>query len=151
NEDPKKPQVLDSAAVVVNGRLEKQGDVDGFALRLAKGQTLVASVLANRGLGSPMDAVLQVASADGFVLDQNNDYHGLDPQLVFTAPADGTYVVRTFAFPAVPDSGIRFAGGETFIYRLTLTTGGFAEYAYPLAVPRADPGQVELVGWNIPE
>lgn len=151
NDDPKKPQILPSSAVVVNGRLGKAGDVDGFAVKLAKGQTLVASLDAHRPLGSPMDAVLQVLSPDGFVLEQNNDDRGLDPQLAFTAPADGAYVVRTFAFPAAPDSGIRFAGGDTFIYRLTLTTGGFADHAFPLAVSRSEPGQVALVGWNIPE
>ncbi len=150
NDDPARPQVLPSASVVVNGRLEKAGDVDGFAVRLHKGETLVASVEANHVLGSPMDAILQVLSADGFVLAQNNDDHGLDPQVVFAAPKEDSYVVRTFAFPAEPGSGIQFAGGETYVYRLTLTTGGFADHAFPLAVPRAAPGQVEVIGWNIP-
>ncbi len=149
NDDPKKPQVLASPSVVVNGRLNKAGDVDGFAVKLKKGETLVASVEANRTLGSPMDAVLQFLSADGFVLEQNNDDHGLDPQLNFTAPKDDSYVVRVFAFPAEPDASIRFAGGDAYIYRLTLTTGGFADHAFPLAVERSRPGSVELAGWNI--
>jgi hypothetical protein len=151
NNDPKKPHVLASAQVTVNGRLNPGGDVDGFAVQLRKGQTLVASLEANGLLGSPMDGVLQVVSADGFVLATNHDYHDLDPQIVFPVPADGTYVVRTFAFPATPDSGIRFAGGELYIYRLTLTTGGFADHPSPLAVSRSNPGQVELRGWNIPD
>ncbi len=150
NDDPKKPQELPSSCVVVNGRLERTGDVDSFAVLLHKGETLVASVEANRTLGSPMDAVLQILSSDGFVLEQNNDDHGLDPQVVFTAPKEDRYVVRLFAFPATPDSSIRFAGGETYIYRLTLTTGGFADHALPLAVSRADPGTVSVKGWNIP-
>ena len=45
--------------------------------------------------------------------------------MTFQAPDDGTYVVRLFAFPSVPDASVRFAGGERFIYRLTLTTGAF--------------------------
>lgn len=151
NDDFKKPQRLDATAVTVNGRLEKAGDVDCFAVKLRKGQTFVAALEANRTLGSPMDGVLQVLSADGFVLEENNDFHGLDPQVTFSVPRDGTYVVRTFAFPAVPDASIRFAGGETFIYRLTLTTAGFADHAFPLAVMKSEPGQVELVGWNIPD
>jgi hypothetical protein len=151
NDDAKKPQVLASSNLVVNGRLEKPGDVDCFAVNLRRGQTLVASLQANRTLGSPMDGVLEVVSADGFVLEHNDDFHGLDPQIVFPVPKDGSYVVRTFAFPAVPDASIQFAGGELFIYRLTLTTGGFADHPFPLAVARAAPGQVELVGWNIPE
>ncbi len=151
NDDPAKPQVLEAASVTVNGRLEKAGDVDGYAVKLRKGQTLVASMDANRVLGSPMDGVLQVVSAAGFVLAQNNDDHGLDPQIVFTAPADGTFVVRAFAFPAEPDSTIRFAGGDNYVYRLTLTTGGFADHAFPLAVPHDNPSEVQLVGWNIPD
>jgi hypothetical protein len=151
NDDPKKPQALPSTAVTVNGRLGRPGDVDGYAVKLRKGQTLVASLEANRTLGSPMDAVLQVVSGKGFVLAENHDYHDLDPQVVFTAPADDTYVVRTFAFPATPDAGIRFAGAESYVYRLTVTTGGFAEHAWPLAVGRAAPGAVALAGWNIPE
>jgi hypothetical protein len=151
NDDYKKPQALQAAGVTVNGRLEKAGDVDCFAVPLRKGQTLVASLEANRTLGSPLDGVLQVLSADGFVLQENNDYLGLDPQVVFTVPKDGTYVVRTFAFPAVPDSSVRFAGGELFIYRLTLTTGAFADRAFPLAVAQAEGGKVELIGWSIPD
>jgi hypothetical protein len=150
NDDPRKPQALDTSTVTVNGRLGRVGDVDSFAVPLRKGQTLVASLEANRLLGSPMDAILQVLSADGFVLDQNNDYHDLDPQIVFSAPADGTYVVRTFAFPSTPDSSIRFTGSDACIYRLTLTTGGFVDHAFPLAISRGQRGPVEAAGWNIP-
>jgi hypothetical protein len=150
NDEPARPQTLDGLPLVVNGRLDKAGDVDCFAVRLRRGDTLVASLEAHRTLGSPMDAVLQVLSADGFVLEENNDDHELDPQLVFTAPKEDTYLVRTFAFPAVPDSGIRFAGGETYIYRLTLTTGGFGDHPFPLAVARGESATVEVCGWNIP-
>jgi hypothetical protein len=148
NNDPESAQPVGRSAVV-NGRLEKSGDVDCFAVTLRKGQTLVADVEAHRTLRSPMDAVLQVVSVDGFVLAQENDTRGLDPRAVFTAPKDGTYVARVFAFPGTPDSSIRFAGAETFVYRLTLTTGGFVDHAWPLAV--AEAGRVELAGWNIPD
>jgi hypothetical protein len=150
NDDPRKPQELPGNAIV-NGRLDKNEDVDVFALRLRKGQTLVAALDANRTLKSPMDGVLQVVSADGFVLDQNNDFHGLDPLVAFDVPKDGTYLVRVFAFPAVPDASIRLAGKDTFIYRLTVTTGGYVDHPFPLAVARSNPGAVELIGWNLPE
>jgi hypothetical protein len=150
NEEAAKPQMLSALPVIVNGRLGKAGDVDCFSVRLRKGEQLVASLEANRTLGSPMDGILQLLSADGFVLEENNDDHGLDPQLVFTAPGDGAYVLRVFAFPSVPDASIRFAGGDTYIYRLTLTTGGFADHAFPLAVPRGVATEVAVLGWNIP-
>lgn len=150
NDEPGKPQPVELPAVM-NGRLAKAGDVDGYAVKLRKGQTLVAAVEAHRTLRSPVDAVLQVVSPDGFVLEQGHDHAGLDPLVAFAAPRDGTYVVRVFAFPSTPDSGIRFSGSEASAYRLTLTTGGYADHAWPLAVPREAPGTVALVGWNIPE
>jgi hypothetical protein len=149
NDEPKKPHVLDTASVVVNGKLEKPGDVDCFAVQLKKGQTLVASLEANHTLRSPMDAILQVVSADGFVLEENHDFRGLDPQLAFTATKDGTYIARVYAFPSMPDSSIRFFGSEACVYRLTLTTGAFADFAVPLAVSAEGKPEVEVRGWNI--
>ncbi|MEO8497061.1 MAG: PPC domain-containing protein, partial [Planctomycetota bacterium] len=102
---------------IVNGRLEKSGDIDGVAFELKAGQTLVASLDANQTFGSPMDAILQICGADGFVLAQNDDERGVDPQIAFVAPRDGSYVVRTFAFPLTPTGSIAFAGGSNFIYR----------------------------------
>jgi len=84
------------------------------------------------------------------VLAQNHDERGLDPLAVITAPVEGTYVVRVFAFPAVPDSTIGLAGGEAYIYRLTLTGEGVASHADPLAVPAATGGTVGVRGWNVP-
>jgi hypothetical protein len=150
NDDPRKPHLLEQSSVVANGRLDKQNEVDTYAIQLTKGQTLVASLEANRTLRSPMDGVLQILSADAFVLEQNDDYHGLDPQIAFTAPKDGVYLARVFAFPDKADSSIRFAGKDSYVYRLTLTTGPFVEYAYPLAIASSKSSTVDLAGWNVP-
>lgn len=151
NDDPRHPQAIDPARATVNGRLAKSDDVDGYAVNLEAGQVLAADLEADRNIGSPMDAVLQVASTKGFVLAQNNDAVGRDPRILFQAPAKGTYVVRLFAFPSTPDSTIRFAGGDAYIYRLTLTTGGFIEHAFPLAVSAESPTSIAAVGPNIAE
>lgn len=148
NESPATAQKIENATCTINGRLEKRGDVDCFAVSLRKGQTLVAAMTAHESLASPMDAVLQVAIRQGIVLQQSDDERGLDPLLAFIAPDDGMYLVRTFAFPATADASISFAGGETFVYRLTLTTGGFLDAALPLAVSN-EPAQVAAHGWNI--
>jgi hypothetical protein len=150
NDDPKKPQPIDGPNAVVNGRLGKAGDVDTFAVKLTAGQTLVAALEANHALRSPMDGVLQVLSADGFVLDQNDDHVGMDPLVAYHVPKDGTYLVRAFAFPATPDSSIRFSGGDKFLYRLTLTTRPFVDYALPLGLPHDKAGELHLFGWNLP-
>ncbi|MCZ2340562.1 MAG: PPC domain-containing protein [Bacteroidales bacterium] len=134
---------------VMNGKLNKAGDVDSFAVLLKKGQTLVANLEANRHLQSPMDAILQIVSADGFVLQHDHDTVELDPRIVFTAPADGRYLVRVFAFPSQPNSSIQFMGADTYIYRLTLTTGAFADHPWPLAVSQGTNASVRLIGPNI--
>ncbi|HUG68157.1 MAG TPA: PPC domain-containing protein [Pirellulaceae bacterium] len=135
---------------IVNGRLEKSGDVDGFAFEMKAGQTLVASLDANQTFGSPMDAVLQICSADGFVLEQNDDERGVDPQIIFVAPRDGSYVIRTFAFPLTPNSSIAFSGASNYIYRLTLTTGGFIDQVFPLSLQPDISADTLLFGWNLP-
>lgn len=150
NDEPKAAHRLGSSSMTVNGRLAKAGDVDGFAVSLERGQTMVASVEAAGRLGSPMDAVLQVVSPEGSVLAQNDDDVGSDPRIIFEVPASGRYIVRLFAFPSKPDSSIRFAGGGDYVYRLTLTTGGFLDYAFPLAVGPKGPATLEAIGWNIP-
>ncbi|MBC8352013.1 MAG: PPC domain-containing protein [Planctomycetes bacterium] len=137
-------------SAIVNGRLEKSGDIDGFAFEMKAGQTLVASLDANRTFGSPMDSVLQICGADGFVIKQNDDQRGLDPQIAFIAPRNGRYVVRIFAFPLTPNSTIAFAGASTYIYRLTLTTGGFVDHVLPLSAQSDVTANSSLFGWNLP-
>ncbi|MCE9608378.1 MAG: PPC domain-containing protein [Planctomycetia bacterium] len=143
---------LDAGSKVVNGVLvkgEKAGDVDTFRLPLKKGMTLVAALEANRTLGAPIDAVLQIVSASGFVLAQNHDEFGLDPRIVFTAPQDADYFVRLFAFVSVPNSSIRYAGDPAAVYRLTLTTGPYVDFAFPPVVRIGAASDVKLHGWNL--
>ena len=149
NDAPTTALTPGAASLVANGRLGKSGDVDLWPVELKKGQTLVASLLAHEGLGSPVDAVLQVISAGGQVLSFNHDQRGLDPEIAFVAPSDGRYLVRLFGFPSQPNQTIGFAGGESYVYRLTLATGPFVDYLWPLAVTRGRESRAELVGWNI--
>jgi len=150
NNAPRAAQPIDELPKVVNGRLEPRGDVDVFAVTLAAGATLVADLQAHGRLGSPMDGVLQLLSAEGFVLAHNDDDQGLDPRIIFTAPAAGRYLLRVMAFPASPDSSIALAGGADFVYRLTLTTGPFVDHALPVALERGKPAELLLRGWNLP-
>ncbi len=149
NNTTRNAQALPDPNATINGVLAA-ADVDGFAVQLEAGQTLVAALDANTRLGSPMDAILQVVSPDGIVLADNHDDLGLDPRLAFTAAKAGNVIVRVFAFPAAPDTTIAFRGGENYVYRLTLTTGPYVTHTRPLAVAQANPGTVEASGWNVP-
>jgi hypothetical protein len=136
--------------VTINGVLEKAGEVDAFRVALRRGETLIAVLAAKQTLGSPMDGLLQIVDDRGFVHEQNDDQRGFDPRIIFTAPSDGAYFVRVFAFPAQPDTAIRFSGAPTYVYRLTLTTGPFADRVFPCAATSDQPAKVKLEGWNLP-
>lgn len=142
--------VLPGPSVTANGVLEKANDVDTYSVSLTRGQTLVASLLANRILNSPMDAVLQVVDRRGTVVAQNDDDCSFDPLVTFTAPEDGLWFVRVFAFPAAPNSTIGFAGGADYVYRLTMTAEGFVHHTVPL-VRQVGSGEqrFQLRGWNL--
>ncbi len=137
--------------VVVNGVLGTAGDVDTFAVSLSQGDVLVAAIAAHGTLGSPMDGVLQIVSPDGFVLHHVDDGPGLDPLVAWEAPEDGEFRVRVFAFPSAPNSRIAYAGGEDFVYRLSLTTGPWVHHAQPLAVRQGHDAEVRAFGWNLPD
>lgn len=150
NDSLDQAQSLDAAGIVLNGVLSKNGDVDSFAVELRAGQTLIASIDSRGAFGTPLDAVLQVLSPEGFVLEQNDDDRGMDPRIVFESPREGRYFVRAFGFPADPNSSINFAGGATWLYRLTLTTGPYVDHVQPLAVQSGITTPVEIIGWNLP-
>jgi len=141
--------LLENLPLLVNGALEKSGDVDSVRLKLKAGETLVASVDSARFLGSPVDACLQLVDAKGFVIEQNLDFHNLDPQLVYTATADGEFAIRVFGFPSAPNGTIGFGGEAGFLYRLTLTTGPWLESCEPLAVSSSKPTTLTWRGFSI--
>lgn len=138
------------AQLTVNGVLGKRDDVDGFALSLVAGQTLVAAVAANSHFGSPMDSIMQIVRPDGTVVAENHDDVGLDPRIAHTATTTGIHIVRLFAFPSTPNQRIQFHGEKSFVYRLTLTTGPYITHTIPAAVTAGEPATVEVKGWNIP-
>lgn len=137
-------------SVTINGVFEKSRDVDTYAVQLTQGQTLVAAMLGNEILGSPMDAVLQVTNERGTIVAQNHDDLGLDPRVIFKAPADGKWFVRAFAFPSAPNSTIQFHGGADYVYRLTLSTEPVVTHTLPVVkFAEAAETSLELHGWNI--
>lgn len=134
---------------VFHGVLQKSGDVDVFPILLKAGDTVVAAIAAKQRLGSPVDVILQLADARGFVLAQCDDAEDFDPRIVYTAKTDGVYALRVFGFPATPDSSIRFAGGSNFIYRLTATTGPAVTRVFPPAVIAHKATRMRGEGWNL--
>ncbi len=148
NDHYNKAQAVEKLPISIHGCLEKNGDVDTYQVTLAQGQTLVASLDGQRYLNSPMDADLQVLTARGVVLAQQMDHHGLDPELHFTAPSDGVYLIRVLAFPDTPNSTIAFAGGEKFVYRLMLTHSAYLQRTVPACLSNQRENALQLFGVN---
>lgn len=133
------------------GVLQKGGDVDVYRVSLKAGSTLVATLDAQKWLQSPLDALIQLADERGNVVAENIDTHNLDPQLSYTVKKDGVYALRVMGFPEAPDSTISFVGNDNCQYRLTLTTSGHMEMAFPLAISLQTPTAIKPLGLGLPE
>ncbi len=120
------PQAIPELPMTVEGRLDRNGDVDCFSVSLKAGQRLEAAVDAYM-LESPVDAVLRFVSSDGIELAWNHDGASLDPNLSWQTPVEQSVVVQVFGFKYPADASIRLTGGEADVYRLRLrTTPGIA-------------------------
>ncbi len=120
NDDSARAQSLDHP-VIVNGRIDRPGDVDVVRIKGRAGEKVVAEVEARR-LGSPLDSTLQLSDSKGKVLAWNDDFldpgvpmvtHQADSYLATALPADGTY------FVTVRDA--QGQGGTAFGYRLRIS------------------------------
>ena len=151
NDETRTAQVLSDLPAEVNGRLEKNGDVDSYSVELQAGQTLVARLEAYR-LQSPLDPVLRLLDAQGVQVAWNHDeVRSLDPLLAWRAPKAGTYVLQVFGFAYPADSDLRFSGSAKSVYRLHVSTDPVARHGWPLGVSRSVETRVRWGDWGVPE
>ena len=135
------------------GRQKWDGDVDSYVVPLEADRWLVARLYAY-SLGSPVDPVLQLRDEEGRVLATNHDDRNLDPLLAYRIEKAGKYVVQVMGFKWPPRGvpgfqRVKFTGSDAAVYRLTLTSGAFGHYAFPLGVQRGRKTMVTLHGWNL--
>jgi hypothetical protein len=113
---------------IINGRIDRPGDVDVFLLSGRAGDEVVAEVYGRR-LSSPLDSLLRLTDASGKVLEWNDDYvlkeshlhtnmmglltHHADSYLMAKLPQEGKYYVH------LPDS--QNHRGDAYGYRLRIT------------------------------
>ncbi|MBN2582364.1 MAG: PPC domain-containing protein [Planctomycetes bacterium] len=109
--------------VIVNGRIDRPGDVDVFRFHAEKGDQVVAEVLARR-LGSPLDSILNLCDAKGnslAVCDDCEDKgsglvtHHADSHVAATIPETGDYLLRL--------GDVQGGGGSDYGYRLRVSRG----------------------------
>ena len=147
NDEVSKAQPVDALPVTVNGRLEKSGDVDSYAVKLEAGQWLSAAVMGRR-IGSPMDPLIHVYDGNGNQVAFVHDGLGLDPLLVYRAQREGTYVVRVAAFKYPPAADVKLTGEAEDVYRLTLSNAPPPRSALPAGVKRGTKSSVRLFAWD---
>lgn len=112
---------------VVNGRINKPGDIDVFRLAAPAGASVMIEVC-GRHLGSPLDSVIRVTDAAGKVLAWNDDTMPKDGQLqlgdgLLTHHADSRVCLK------MPENGPFFVqiedtqhqGGDAYGYRLRIS------------------------------
>jgi hypothetical protein len=137
--------------VVINGRIGRPGDVDCYALRMAKGESLQFDFKA-ASLGSPLNAVFVMIDANGRIMNSEDEPHFADFRTGLTSGQDGVYTLcvkervasrgsTEFAYrlriapPSSPDFNLLLPadavsinrGGETKLKLRLVRIGGFAE------------------------
>ena len=95
NDNVREPnKAAEPLPVAFCGTIEKEGDYDSFAFEAKQGQKVVTRLFARSLLRSPLDAVTDIFDPEFKRIAGNDDSGGLDSFAEFTAPADGTYVIR---------------------------------------------------------
>jgi hypothetical protein len=106
---------------IINGRIERPGDVDVFRFEGRAGDGVVAEVYARR-LDSPLDSLLRLTDASGRIVAWNDDHdnkeiglitHQADSYLSAKLPRSGTYYVEV--------SDAQHHGGDAYAYRLRVS------------------------------
>lgn len=107
--------------LIVNGRIEKPGDLGVFRFEGRAGEEIVAEVMARR-LDSPLDSILKLTDAKGRQIAMNDDYedkgaalitHQADSFIQVKLPAAGTYYL------SIGDT--QHKGGPDYAYRLRIS------------------------------
>jgi len=122
NNQISKAQKIATIPALINGRLEKKGDIDFYHIQLKKGQTLSAK-MDGYSLRSPIDPFLHIHGPKGFEKAVASDTHNLDPHLLYTARESGRHTLQMFAIKAKASTDISFTGTADAVYRLGLSLG----------------------------
>lgn len=129
NDDFRTPQKIGTLPATIGGRLDRAGDVDGFAVALKKGETLTAW-LEGYVLASTFDGLLRIVDERGTQCAFSHDGRTLDPWLAWTASRDGTFTVQVMGFVLPARADVALTGGEGCVYRLHVATERIPRVAF---------------------
>jgi len=106
--------------LIINGRIDRPGDVDVYRFEGKAGEEIVAEIMARR-LESPLDSILRLTDGNGRQIAINDDFedkgmglltHQADSRIMVKLPANGSYYLH------VADT--QHKGGPEYAYRLRI-------------------------------
>ncbi len=140
NDDPEKIKAVALGATLL-GTIDKPGDIDHFRFVAKAGQQVVFRTTA-KALGSGLLAALTLIDDEGRILTEAGVTDGAtDPVLTFTAPRDGSYLLR------VADADFGGSGGH--FYRIAAGPTPFVTTVFPLGVERGRTAVLRVEGLNL--
>ena len=112
---------------IINGRINRPGDIDVFRLSGRAGDEVVAEVYARR-LNSPLDSLLRLTDPSGKVLEWNDDYVLKDSYLHTNMMGLLTHHADSYLMARLPQNGAYYIhladaqnhGGDAYSYRLRI-------------------------------
>jgi hypothetical protein len=125
---------------LVNAAADPQ-NYDVYRVATKKGQRYIVDCAALR-IDSRAQMVLTLIDAEGSELQSSRATKDRDPMLDFTAPNDGTVLIRA--------NDLTFRGGDDFQYRLVVSTGPWIDFADPPFLKAGADNEVTLFGRNLP-
>ncbi len=127
--------------VTINGRIFPREDVDVWTFDAPAGKSITCAVVA-AGIGSPLDARLEIRGPDGETIAESTGEFGPDPMIRIATPCAGRYEIRIH--------DINFAGLQHYVYRLTVTDGPWIDAVYPLGGRRESEVKFVATGQQLP-
>jgi hypothetical protein len=119
NDGPPQATAVATLPVVLNGKLDKAGDVDLYRIKPAAAANFSFEIWGRR-LGSRIDSFLRILDATGKPLSENDDAAGKDSRIVMGVQANTEYLVEVKGLD-------RRSGGDVF-YRLVIGVPGGQDF-----------------------
>ncbi len=121
-----------SLPTMVNGRIDKSGDVDVYELSGKAGEKIVAEVYARR-LNSPVDSLLRLTDSTGKVIALNDDYVIKEQHLHKDISGLVTHHADSYLTAKLPKNG------KYYLHISDTQQQGGSQYAYSLRVGPPQP------------
>lgn len=132
NDAPAQATAVAALPVILNGRINKPGDVDLYRVKPAAAGNLSFEINGRR-IGSRIDSFLRVLDAAGKEVQSNDDAEGKDSRIVFAVAAGTEYLVEVRTID-------RRSGGDVF-YRLSIDVPAGPDFALTMTPTEINVGQ----------